>query len=488
MTYNMVERIINNFRHTSVYASYKGAFETIPMWFKLNKDKSVAMRQMVEFVVPTTNVLRYHHFVECNDSVHEYIETHKHDSVMSASDIYELLSCRFPMQVGNMVLTACCSASKECDFAKMFDALANRDKDAFCESASDVLPRLSGLVEAWREVYTPFRVWSVNDTRSADADAESLIQSLCNILDRCDEKSFGEMKDNLFRCHFTVRADEVSRDGMQELASLAMLHFNSIYTILYHNVYRLLEPEWFEDNPWLESLLIECRRQYKIVWEVDCKPNLFDSGSEIVKIDLSKFGEPNFNAGGTHPKHVRRRKVSRPISLTASKPEVTNVEEVSCYYIIDAPETDDGDGFVQEEKKPSDGEDANNTVPPKIISASSNTDPLFDERLKSEKAQKMFEKFIDEGYIVQREDGFYNWQKTQALCVYFAECASDFLGLTTTNISSWKPFQNVFFFFNRATGKWTEQRHNFSSRIQNQPSPMGAKDINEIFEKLKKDQ
>lgn len=484
----MIEQIVKDFRHASVYASYKGAFETIPLWFKLNKDKSVAMRQMVEFVVPTMNVLRYHHFVECNDSVHEYIETHKHDSVMSASDIYELLSCRFPMQVGNMVLTACCSASKECDFPKMFDALANRDKDAFCESASDVLPRLSGLVEAWREVYTPFRVWSETDSRSADGDAESLIQSLCNILDRCDEQSFDELKDNLFRCHFTVRADEVSHDGMQELASQAKLHYNSIYTMLYHNVYRMLAPEWIEDNPWLESFLIECRRQYNIAWDVKHKSNTYDSESELGKIDLSKFGEPDFNSDRTHPKNVRRRKVSRPISMTAAKSEVTNVEEVSFYYDIDVPETDDGDGFVQEEKNPSDGEDANKTVPPKIISVSSNTDPQFDERLKSEKAQKMFEKFIDEGYIVQRDDGFYNWQKTQILCVFFAECASDFLGLTTTNISSWKPFQDVFFFFNRATGKWTEQRHNFSSRNQSQPSPMGAKDINEIFEKLKKDQ
>ena len=65
----MIEQIVKDFRHASVYASYKGAFETIPLWFKLNKDKSVAMRQMVEFVVPTMNVLRYHHFVECNDSV-----------------------------------------------------------------------------------------------------------------------------------------------------------------------------------------------------------------------------------------------------------------------------------------------------------------------------------------------------------------------------------------------------------------------------------
>lgn len=426
----MIEQIVKDFRHASVYASHKGSFETIPLWFKLNKDKSVAMRQMVEFVVPTMNVLRYHHFVECNDSVHEYIETHKHDSVMSALDIYELLSCRFPMQVGNMVLTACCSASKKCDFSKMFDALANRDKDAFCESASDVLPRLSGLVEAWREVYTPFRVWSETDSHSADGDAESLIQSLCNILDRCDEKSFDELKDNLYRCHFTIRAYEVSHDGMQEFASQAKKHFNSIFTMLYHNVHRVLEPEWIEDNPWLESLLIECRRQYKIVWEVDCKPNSYDSGSELGKIDLSKFGEPELSVDKTQLKHVRRRKVSRPISMTATKPEVTNVEEVSCYYDIDAPETDDGDDLEYDEKISVDIKEAQQVQ--------------FPLELQSDEVKKVFNRFVEEGYLELRDDGRYNWKGNSLRSLtYWVADVNKALKIKDNGDNDWSSFKKI---------------------------------------------
>lgn len=426
----MIERIVKDFRHASVYASHKGAFETIPLWFKLNKDKSVAMRQMVEFVVPTMNVLRYHHFVECNDSVHEYIETHKHDSVMSASDIYELLSIRFPMQVGNMVLTDCCSASKECDFSKMFYALANRDENAFCESASDVLPRLSGLVEAWREVYTPFRVWSETDSHSADGDAESLIQSLCNILDRCDEKSFDELKDNLYRCHFTIRAYEVRHDGMQEFASQAKKHFNSIFTMLYHNVYRVLEPEWIEDNPWLESLLIECRRQYKIVWEVDCKPNSYDSGSELGKIDLSKFGEPDLSVDKTQPKHVRRRKVCRPISMTATKPEATNDEEVSCYYDIEAPETDDGDDLEYDEKISVDIKEAQQVQ--------------FPLELQSDEVKKVFNRFVEEGYLELRDDGRYNWKGNSLRSLtYWVADVNKALKIKDNGDKDWSSFKKI---------------------------------------------
>lgn len=113
----------------------------------------------------------------------------------------------------------------------------------------------------------------------------------------------------------------------------------------------------------------------------------------------------------------------------------------------------------------------------------------YSEKLKSEEAQKMFERFIDEGYIVQREDGFYNWQKTQALCVYFAESASEHLGLDSLKAgkkhSSWKPFENVFFFVDAGTNEWTKQHHNFSSIIQNQPKPEGAETIDEIFKTLK---
>ena len=113
----------------------------------------------------------------------------------------------------------------------------------------------------------------------------------------------------------------------------------------------------------------------------------------------------------------------------------------------------------------------------------------YSEKLKSEEAQKMFERFIDEGYIVQREDGFYNWQKTQALCVYFAESASEHLGLDSLKAgkkhSSWKPFENVFFFVDAGTNEWTKQHHNFSSVIQNQPKPEGAETIDEIFKTLK---
>lgn len=468
----MIEQIVKDFRHASVYASYKGAFETIPLWFKLNKDKSVAMRQMVEFVVPTMNVLRYHHFVECNDSVHEYIETHKHDSVMSASDIYELLSCRFPMQVGNMVLTACCSASKECDFAKMFDALANRDKNAFCESASDVLPCLSGLVEAWREVYTPFRVWSVNDTRSADVDAESLIQSLCNILDRCDEQSFDELKDNLFRCHFTVRADEVSHDRMQELASQAKLHYNSIYTMLYHNVYRMLESEWIEDNPWLESLLIECRIQYKIEWDVNHNSNSYDSENEPGKIDLSKFVEPDLNVDKTQRKHVRRRKVSRPISMTAPKPEVTNVEEVSCYYDIVAPDTDDGDDIDHEEKV-----NVNNKEVQQV---------QFPFVLQSKEAKKIFNKFVEKGYLERLEDGRYNWiGKTKKLLAFWIVEASNRLNLHDNGNTDWDSFIKVMLI---KGGPIVNPSSDYGKKDKygNMNDPKGYKEMMAIFESIKK--
>lgn len=112
------------------------------------------------------------------------------------------------------------------------------------------------------------------------------------------------------------------------------------------------------------------------------------------------------------------------------------------------------------------------------------------EELTSEKAIGMFDFFIEKGYIKRRMDGCYNWLETKALCVFFSEEASDYLGLTIKKKNGeerccWAPFQKIFYFLNKETGKWTEQRSNFSTIIQNQPTPEGNDKIHEEFEKLK---
>ena len=105
----------------------------------------------------------------------------------------------------------------------------------------------------------------------------------------------------------------------------------------------------------------------------------------------------------------------------------------------------------------------------------------------------MFDWFIEKGYIIRREDGFYNWLKTQALCVYLSEAANRYLGLKNRVFKndkveeqfSWAPFQKVFFFKNKNTGEWTEQTDKFSSIIKINVLPKGNEEIEEEFKKLR---
>lgn len=417
----MVEPILYSFKRTSVYASYKGAFETIPLWFTLNKEKSVAMQQMVEFVLPTVNVLRHHHFVECNEAVHEFVESHKAQSVMSIDDAYELLSNRFPLQVGNMVLADCCATYEKCNFTKLFDALLHRDRTAFCEGAAGILPHLSHLIETWRELYPPFRLWIDNDTR--DVDAEALILALINVMDFCNEKTFGELKEGLYRCHFILKAEEINSDNkIQNFSSQAKSHLTVLYTVLYHNIYGMLEPEWLEDHPWLESLLIDCRQRYNIPWEGNRRLLTNDVVSPLGKIDLNTFGEND----SIKYRRVRRRKTYHPITSEISCQKITQVGNTPIYYNIELPGTDDGDGIVESSKS-----QPPYTNPPKL--------PI---ELQSNEFKRILDVFIEHKYIEITQNGQYNWIKKGKRL--FTVWINALVEKKVIRGNRWEPFQKTF--------------------------------------------
>lgn len=422
----MVEPILHNFKRTSVYASYKDAFETIPLWFTLNKEKSVAMQQMVEFVLPTMNVLRYHHFVECNEAVHEFVENHKAQSVMSIDDAYELLSNRFPLQVGNMVVANCCATYERCNFTKLFDALLHRDRKAFCDSAAGILPHLSLLIETWRESYSPFRLMLDNDI--SDVDAEALILALINVMDFCNEKTFGELKEGLYRCHFILKAEEINSDNkIQDFSSQANSHLTVLYTVLYHNIYRKLEPEWLEDHPLLESLLIDCRQRYNIPWEGNSRLRTNDVVSPLGKIDLNTFGEND----SIKSRRVRRRKTYRPITNEISCQKITQVGNTPIYYNIELPGTDDGDGIVESSKSQPPYNEPPYTNPPKL--------PI---ELQSNEFMAILELFIEHNYIEITQSGQYNWIKESKRLFTMWIDALEKKGVIRGN--KWEPFQKAF--------------------------------------------
>lgn len=58
-----------DFWKSSSYGGFRQAFDTLPKWFVLNKDRSIPMQQMAEVVIPMLNVLRYGHYSKGNEEM-----------------------------------------------------------------------------------------------------------------------------------------------------------------------------------------------------------------------------------------------------------------------------------------------------------------------------------------------------------------------------------------------------------------------------------
>lgn len=72
---------------------------------------------------------------------------------------------------------------------------------------------------------------------------------------------------------------------------------------------------------------------------------------------------------------------------------------------------------------------------------------VIDERLNTDKAKAMFEKFATEEYIEIVEGGHYKWLKTKMALSYFVFKAIDYLKMkknTKKNTKTWKCFEELF--------------------------------------------
>lgn len=107
--------------------------------------------------------------------------------------------------------------------------------------------------------------------------------------------------------------------------------------------------------------------------------------------------------------------------------------------------------------------------------------------LTTEKAQKMIDVFIERGYVMIRDDGYYLWTRQQGSMALFAKYASEYLNLKPQNGGDicWTPFENSFYWFNK---KGEEVKVKGLSAVYHGTNPDDSIIIDNIFKKLKNNQ
>ena len=104
------------------------------------------------------------------------------------------------------------------------------------------------------------------------------------------------------------------------------------------------------------------------------------------------------------------------------------------------------------------------------------------DELSTKKAKHLLNKATKAGFI-SVNDGRYKWEKTKALCAYFADKASDYLRLKAkadtlgATGTSWKPFEQLFCLSGLSGCK--NDWKNKSGTM-----PRGYKDIDNLFSRL----
>ena len=107
------------------------------------------------------------------------------------------------------------------------------------------------------------------------------------------------------------------------------------------------------------------------------------------------------------------------------------------------------------------------------------------DKLNTDKGKKLFQKLVDNGFC----DEAYRWNKPKALLAYFADKASEYLGIGKGQMTngtikiSWKPFESLFWVRDKS-GKWAKVKGLSGARNDYQKTgalPCNSKAIDNLF-------
>lgn len=462
--------LLLDFWKSSSYGGYRQAFDTVPKWFVLNKDRSIPMQQMEEVIIPMLNVLRYGHYTKGKEEISSIANNSSIEAELSAIEIYKCLRERLPLQVGRMILADSCSHS-DGGYTHAFNALIDGEEGSFIASLKGAEQAISTWCSAWLNNIRHMPIL-LKDERK-DVIGVNVLVSLLDIMDspyNTIESKFPVLKKTLIKNNFILGEDYYDEKILLENKRMSTSIVESIFNLLNYNISQQLGEEWHDEHPWLYSHIVEVRKKYGFHNDVAVDDTQIEDKK---KIDLTSFSDEKEASSG----YSKRKRKKRQLVFAHTE------GCLECYSDIDKPYYD------LENRATIDTVSSRTTQQESVC----HTEKLkVRDELETDKAIAMFDFFIENRYLVRRPDGGYNWLYTQALAVYFAEEANDYLGLKKKNYEgdpyhSWEPFEQAFFFKNKKTREWTEQRDNFSQIHNQHGCPKGHKEVAKLFKKLASD-
>lgn len=456
-----------DFWKSSSYGGFRQAFDTLPKWFVLNKDRSIPMQQMAEVVIPMLNVLRYGHYSKGNEEMIISADDLGVEAELNAIEIYNCLRERLPLQVGRMILADSCSHS-DGGFTQTFIALIEGEEGSFIASLKGAEQATSTRCSVWLNNIRHIPLLIKNEQK--DILGMNVLVSLLDIMDSpyyAIESKFSALKKTLIKNNFILDEDNYDEKILLQKKRLTTSIVESIFNLLNYNISQQLGEEWYDEHPWFYTHIVEACKKYGFHNDVAVEDTQKEDNK---KIDLTSFSDKKEASSGCSKR--KRKKRQLVFSHTEGCSECHPDKDIPYYDLENRATIDTINSMAINQ------EGVCHTEQLKVW-----------KELETDKAKAMFDFFIENGYLVRRPDGGYNWFHTQALAVYFAEAANDFLGLKKKDRRKkekcmWKPFENTFFFRDEVSGEWVKQIKRFSQVIQEQPTPEGSNEVDKLFDKL----